>query len=94
MIEQKRFFEGLDFEKVEISGQTLYRGVEGAYFRMDQRKSYIAIEAANTEDEARHNIFEDADLFEFAITGPEEVTFELIRKELELHYAANAPVPY
>ena len=94
MIEQEKFFEGLNFEKVELNGQTLYIGIENAYFRIDQGDGFMAIEYADTETEAKNNCFDDADLFDFDITGPEEKTFELVRKELELHYAIDAPIPY
>ena len=92
VIDQEKFFEGLDFEKVDLLGHTLYKGVEGTFFRIDQsNEGFIAIEYADSEDYVRCNFFDDADLFD--ITGSDEEMLQLVRSELERHYSRSAPEP-
>lgn len=63
MIEQERFFAGLDFEKQVFLGLTCYKGRDGAYYRVSHFTNSYVIEYAENETQAKCNAFEDADLF-------------------------------
>ena len=82
-IDSQVFFDGLEFEKVEFDkGITCYKGVDGGFYRVDYcggLSSYI-IEFAETEEEARNNMFEDDDLFDDSL--PREEIIEQIRTAL------------
>lgn len=60
----ERFFEGLPFEKVFIEGKECYKSPDGRFFRIDEGKTFIAIECAGDEKEVRLNWFEDYDMFD------------------------------
>lgn len=85
MINQDKFFEGLDFEKCEFEYEfgkrECYKGSDGGYYRIDHFGSSYVIEYAENEDEAMLNCFEDADLYDDSI--PETELIAMIQKDLK-----------
>lgn len=63
-IDQKRFFQGLDFEEKQINGSGCYLGPDGCFYRMDHFGSTYVIEYAEDQQSADLNMFEDADRFD------------------------------
>lgn len=82
-IENQVFFEGLGFERIEFdTGISCYKGKDGGFYRVDYcggLNSYIT-EFAETEEEARNNMFEDSDLFDDSL--PKETIVDQIREAL------------
>ena len=85
MLEQKIFFEGLDFEECEFEYQTgkrtCYKGTDGGYYRIDHFGSSYVIECAENEEEAKFNQFEDADLYDDGL--PTDELIKLIQSDLK-----------
>jgi len=63
-IEQSKFFYGLGFEELEINGTLCYKGPDGFCYRMDHFSQSYVIECAESPEDAKVNLFEDADLFD------------------------------
>ena len=84
MIEQKRFFEGLGFEEIEMQyeygKETCYKGPDGGFYRVDHFSGSYVIEFAENEDEARKNQFEDDDTYDDTLTENELIS--LIQADL------------
>jgi hypothetical protein len=59
-----RYFEGLPFEKVTIGGTECYKSADGHFYRIDEGKTFVAVECAGDEAGAKRNDFEDVDLFD------------------------------
>lgn len=59
-----RYFKGLPFEKVTINGTECYKSVNGCFYRIDEGKTFVAIECAGNEAEAKRDDFEDVDMFD------------------------------
>jgi hypothetical protein len=59
-----RYFEGLPFEKVTIEGIECYKSDDGRFFRIDEGKTFVALECAGDEHGVEINDFEDVDLFD------------------------------
>lgn len=85
MINQERFFEGLNFEKCdfeyEFGKKECYKGTDGGYYRVDHFGSSYVIEYAANENEAKHNCFEDADLYDDSL--PDVKIIEMIQDDLK-----------
>ena len=81
MLEQKLFFNGLDFEEHEFEYPTgkriCYKGLDGGYYRIDHFGNSYVIEYAENEIEAKNNCFEDADLYDDSL--PTKELIERIR---------------
>jgi len=84
IINQERFFEGLNFEpqefEYEFGRQTCYKGPDGGYYRIDHFSTFYVIEFAETEKEAQLNQFEDDDLYDDSL--PEEELIAQIQADL------------
>lgn len=59
-----RYFEGLPFEKVMINGKECYKSKDGCFYRIDEGKTFVAIECAANESDAKIDDFEDVDMFD------------------------------
>lgn len=59
-----KYFAGLPFEKVIIDGTECYKSSDGCFYRIDEGKTFVAIECANDEACVKGNDFEDVDLFD------------------------------
>lgn len=59
-----RYFEGLPFEKVVINGMECYKSADGCFYRIEEGKTFVAIECASNEDDVKRDDFEDIDLFD------------------------------
>lgn len=85
VIEQQKFFEGLNFEKYEFEYNTgkrvCYKGPDGVYYRVDHFANSYVIESAQNEIEAQNNFFEDDDLFDDFLDEKEII--ELIQTKLK-----------
>ena len=85
MINQKRFFEGLGFEEIEMQygcgKETCYKGPDGCFYRIDHFSGSYVIESAENEEEARLNQFEDDDLYDDTL--PEEQLIADIQADLK-----------
>lgn len=84
---QDRIFAELGFEQYEFKyeyngfkGDVCYKGPDGAFYRIDHFSNVYVIEDAENEDEAKLNMFEDADLFDDSI--PEDELIKQIQKTL------------
>lgn len=85
VINQEKFFKGLDFEKFEMNygvygNYTCYKGSDGFFYRVDHFGNSYVIEDAENEEEARIHRFEDADLFDDSL--PEEELIKEIQNTL------------
>lgn len=60
----ERYFKGLPFEKVTMGNIECYKAPDGSLYRIDEGKTFVAIESTDDENDARKNIFEDVDLFD------------------------------
>lgn len=85
MINQKRFFEGLGFEEIEMQygygKRTCYKGPDGGFYRIDHFSDLYVIEYAENEEEARLNQFEDGDVYDDAL--PEDELISIIQADLK-----------
>ncbi len=74
-IQQDKFFNGLGFEKVEMTypcgTYICFKAPAGDFFRIDHFSNTYVIEYAEDEDEARANCFDDGDLFDDSLPEPE-----------------------
>jgi hypothetical protein len=59
-----KYFKGLPFEKVTLNGKDCYKGPDGCFYRIDERKKVIAVECAGDETKVEIDDFEDVDLFD------------------------------
>ena len=64
MIHQDKFFQGLPFEKVTIDGIECYKSTDGCFYRIEEGKTFVAIECASDEAGVKRDDFEDVDLFD------------------------------
>lgn len=71
LIAQEEFFDVLDIKETEIEYVTgkrkCFKGSDG-YYRIDHFGNSYVIEYAETEEEAKQNIFEDGDLFDDSLS--------------------------
>lgn len=79
MIEQERFFAGLDFEKQVFLGLTCYKGRDGAYYRVSHFTNSYVIEYAENETQSK---IVDQDCTEddsknnpYSVLSPDEIDF-------------------
>lgn len=90
MLDQKRFFDGLGFEELEMKyesgNETCFKGPDGAYYRVDHFSNLYVIEYAENEEDAKLNRFEDADTYEDSLT--EEEIISAIQADL-MNYATE-----
>ena len=78
---QEEYFEGLPFEKVVLYGKECYKSLtNGCFYRIDEGKTFIAIECAGDEEDIKKNNFEDVDLYDKVSCDDHMVEF--IRSEL------------
>lgn len=85
VINQKKFFSGLDFEQHELNGEICFRGSDGGFYRIDHFSNFYVIEYAENEEEARLNRFEDDDLYDDTL--PEDKLIEQIQADLKKYVA-------
>ena len=75
ILEQEKFFEGLDFEEYEFEypfgSKKCYKGKDGGFYRVDHFGNTYVIEFAENEDEAKLNRFEDSELFDDSLSEDE-----------------------
>jgi hypothetical protein len=78
-----RYFEGLPFEKVTIDGIECYKSADGCFYRIDEGKTFVAIECAGDEAGVKRNDFEDVDMFDKETDGSDlSEDVRLLLKEL------------
>lgn len=77
ILEQQKFFDGLDFEECEfeypLGSKKCYKGKDGGFYRVDHFGNTYVIEFAENENEAKVNQFEDSDLFDDGLSEDELV---------------------
>ena len=59
-----KYFDGLPYEKVMIGDTECYKSADGCFYRIDEGNTFVAIEAAENEEEVRCGDFEDVDLYD------------------------------
>lgn len=93
VIEQQKFFEGLELKECEFEyGNTkrkCYKGSDGGFYRVDHFGKCYVIEFAENEDEAKSNFFEDSELYDDSL--PEDKLIRMIQEEL-LRYSNSENV--
>ena len=84
IIEQKIFFDGLNFTECEFeypSGSSIcYKGPDDCYYRVDHFGNTYVIEYAEDENSAKNNWFEDTDLYDDSLQHDELIS--IIRADL------------
>jgi hypothetical protein len=56
-----KYFEGLPLKKVIIDGIECYKSDDGHFYRVDEGKTFVAIECSGDEYAVKINDFEDVD---------------------------------
>lgn len=85
VIEQQKFFEGLNFEecgfKYPTGERKCFKGIDGGYYRVDHfGKSYV-VEYAENEYFAKANQFEDTNLYDDSL--PQNKIISMIQSDLK-----------
>lgn len=64
MITSEQIFKGMGLKEIPINNEIMYQASNGHIYRVDEGETFVAIEYAENEEDAKRNAFDDADLFE------------------------------
>lgn len=75
MINQRRFFEAINFADAQIEGQEAYIGTDHHYYRLKETDQYFYIFCAETREQAAQGEFIEIDAYERVLPENEMIMF-------------------